>query len=150
MKKVPGSTEGIELKRELVHDAEPSDPKKSAELTVLPSDNVSVKVEVPETLDNVTSSVKVEMPDNLDYVQQIKEKSYDQQIPCDLSVKAKISPTISGKDIKDLIDCEKKQKSKDIDVVIISDSSSDQMTIKHDTEFSEAQLSENQSEYKIK
>ena len=149
LKKVPGLNEGIELKKEFVDDAEPSDPKNLAELTVLPSDNVSVKVEAPENSDNVTSSVKVEMPDNLDYIEQIEEKGYDEQNPCDLSMKAKISPTMSGKIIKDLINCKKKQKSKDIDIVIISDSSSDPMTMKHDTEFSEAPLTENQSEYKI-
>ena len=45
-----------------------------------------------------------------------------------------------------MINSENKDKSKDIDVVIISDSSSDNMSIKQETQLSETQLSENQSE----
>ena len=90
--------------------------------------------------------VKEEQTDFLDNVQPIYVNCHVGETTSDLVVTAKISPPMVGNSIKEMINSENKDKSKDIDVVIISDSSSDNMSIKQETQLSETQLTENQSE----
>ena len=90
--------------------------------------------------------VKEEQTDFLDNAQPIYVNCHVGETTSDLVVTAKISPPMVGNSIKEMINSENKDKSKDIDVVIISDSSSDNMSIKQETQLSETQLTENQSE----
>ena len=90
--------------------------------------------------------VNEEQADFLDNVDPINVNCHVGENTSDLVVTEKISPPMIGNNIKEMINSENKDKSKDIDVVIISDSSSDNMSIKQETQMSETQLSENQSE----
>ena len=90
--------------------------------------------------------VKEEETDFLDNAQPIDVNCHVGENTSDLVVTAKISPPMVRNNIKEMINSENKDKSKDIDVVIISDSSSDSMSIKQETQLSETQLSKNQSE----
>ena len=90
--------------------------------------------------------VKEDQTDFLDNAQPIDVNCHVGENTSDLAVTAKISPSMVRNNIKEMINSENKDKSKDIDVVIISDSSSDNMSIKQETQMFETQLSENQSE----
>ena len=89
--------------------------------------------------------MKEEQTDFLDNAEAIDVNCHVGKNTSDLVVTAKISPPMIGNNIK-MINSENKDKSKDIDVVIISDSSSDNMSIKQETQMSKTQLSKNQSE----
>ena len=103
---------------------------------------------ISDVKEEIASDVRMkeEQTDFLDNTQPIDVNCHVGETTSDLVVTAKISPPMVRNNINEMINWENKDKSKDIDVVIISDSSSDNMSIKQETQLTETQLTENQSE----
>ena len=103
---------------------------------------------ISDVKEEIASDVRVKEEQTvfLDNAQQINVNCHVGETTSDLVVTAKISPPMIGNNIQEMINLENKDKSKEIDVVIISDSSSDNMSIKQETQLTKTQLTENQSE----
>ena len=90
---------------------------------------------ISDVKEEIASDVRMkeEQTDFLDNAQPIDVNCHVGETTSDLVVTAKISPPMVRNNINEMINWENKDKSKDIDVVIISDSSSDNMSIKQET-----------------